>query len=138
MLGFFDKISAFEQTQFWKRASSVWNLILCFTSKYCKNNFCGQDRDPLFKDRYDMQDRRWFLSTRLFSLRIFQDTKLKNVVFQIKRHVWANTVLKRVHSHWSTQIGTGFYWFICFNFSNIWKSCFWSKIIFLSRHSFEK
>ena len=138
MLGFFDKISAFEQTQFWKRASSVWNLILCFTCKYCKNNFCGQDRDPLFKDRYDMQDRRWFLSTRLFSLRIFQDTKLKNVVFQIKRHVWANTVLKRVHSHWTTQIGTGFYWFICFNFSNIWKSCFWSKIIFLSRHSFEK
>ena len=135
---FFNQNNSFEHTQFWKRASSVWNLILCFTSKYCKNNFCGQDRDPLFKDRYDMQDRRWFLSTRLFSLRIFQDTKLKNVVFQIKRHVWANTVLKRVHSHWSTQIGTGFYWFISFNFSNIWKSCFWSKIIFLSRHSFEK
>ena len=141
MLGFFDKISAFEQTQFWKRASSVWNLILCFTSKYCKNNFCGQDRDPLFKDRYDMQDRRWFLSTRLFSLRIFQDTKLKNVVFQIKRHVWANTVLKRECIHTETllsEIGTGFYWLICFNCWNIRKSCFWSKVILLSRHSFEK
>ena len=81
---FFNKISAFKQTQFWKRASSVWNLILCFTKKYCKNKYCGQDRDTLFKDRYVMRDGKWFWLTRLFSLRIFQNTKTQKCCFSNK------------------------------------------------------
>ena len=131
---FFDKISAFEQTQVWKRASSVWNLILCFTNKYW-----GQDRDPLFKDRYDMQDGKWFLLTRLFSLRIFQDTKTQKVVVQIKWHISADTVFKRGGIQTETllsEIGTGFHWLICFNCWKIRKSCFWNKIILLTTHSF--
>ena len=80
MLVFLDNL-AFEQTQFWKRWSSFWNLILCFTNKYCKNKYYGQDRDPLLKDRYDMQDRKWFLLICLFSLRIFECWKLENIDF---------------------------------------------------------
>ena len=129
MLGFLDKISAFEQTQFWKRVSSVWNLILYFTNKYCKNEYCGQDRDPLFKHRYDMQDtdmtckiENCFCWLVCFHYQYFRTQKLKNVVFQIKQHVWADTVLKRGCIHTETllsEIGTGFYWLICIN--SCWK-----------------
>ena len=131
MLVFFDKI---------KRASSVWNLILCVTNKYCKNKHCGQDRDTLFKDRYDMQDRKWFLLTRLFSLRIFQDTKTKKCCFSNKTTCLSKHSFKaQVHSHWTFTYWDRycFYWLIYFNWWNIRKSCFWSKIILLSRHSLE-
>ena len=135
MLVFFDKISAFGQTQFWKRAQSVWNLILCLTNKYC-----GQDRHPLFKYRYDMQDRNGFYWLVCFHCEYFTTQKLKDIVFQIKRHVWADIVLKSGCDHTEnllSEAGNSFYWLICFNFWKIRKSCFWSKIIVLSRYSFK-
>ena len=70
-----------------------------------------------------------------FHYEYFRTQKLKNVVFQINWHVWANTVLKCGCIHTETllsEIVTGFYWLICFNSWNIRKSCFWSKIILLS------
>ena len=138
---FFNKISEFKQTQSWKRASSVWNLILCFTNKYFKNKYCGQDRDPLFEGRYDRLDRKWFLLTRLFSLRIFQDTKTRKCCFSNKTIRLRRHSFKRGCIHTETllsEIGTAFYWLFCYNCWKIRKSCFWSKIILLSRHSFEK
>ena len=66
----------------------------------------------MFKDGYDMQDGKWFLLTRLFSLRIFQDTKTQKVVVQIKRHISADTVFKRGGIQTETllsEIGTGFH-----------------------------
>ena len=46
-----------------------------------------------------MQYRKWFLLTRLFSLQIFEGAKLKNIALKIKRHVWADTVLKSRCGH---------------------------------------
>ena len=42
---------------------------------FCFTKYCEEDRDPSFKDRYDMQYRKWFLLTRLFSLQIFEGAK---------------------------------------------------------------
>ena len=80
----------------------------------------------------------WFVC---FHYKYFRTQKLKNVVFQIKRHIWADTVFKRGGIQTETllsEIGTGFHWLICFNCWKIRKSCFWNKIILLTTHSFEK
>ena len=67
----------------------------------CKNKHCGQDRDRLFKDRCDMQDRKWFLLTYcLFSLRIFQETKIQKCCFSNKTTCLSEHSFEtRVHSH---------------------------------------
>ena len=39
------------------------------------------ERDPLFQDRSDMQDRKWLLFTCLFSLPIFEDSKTRKFCF---------------------------------------------------------
>ena len=65
-----------------------------------KRSICGQDRDPLLKDRYDIQDRKWFLLTSLFSLRIFQDTKTQKCCFPNKMTCLSKHSFKTpVHSH---------------------------------------
>ena len=51
-------------------------ILFCFTSKYC-----GQYGDPLFNDRYDTKDRKWFLLNRLFSFQIFEDAKTQKCCF---------------------------------------------------------
>ena len=134
---FFDKISVWADS-FEKERRQSETLFCVLQKSIVKTSIVGRIEILCLKIDMLCEMENGFDWLVCFHYEYFRTQKLKNVVFQIKRHVWANTVLKRVHSHWSTQIGTGFYWFICFNFSNIWKSCFWSKIIFLSRHSFEK
>ena len=72
---FLTKLARLSSHSF-ENGSGQSEILLCFT-----NSYCGQNRDPLFKDRYDMQKRKWFLLTRLFSLRIFEDTKTQKCCF---------------------------------------------------------
>ena len=81
-----------------------------------------------------------FIDSFVFIANISWHKNSKDIVFQIKRHVWADIVLKSGCDHTETllsETGNGFYWLICFNFWKIRKSCFWSKIILLSRYSFK-
>ena len=99
----------FENLVFWKKKITRLSrhsfenergqseILFCFTNKYC-----GQYRDPLFKDRYDIKDRKWFLLTRLFSFQIFEDAKTQKCCFlnkttPLSRHSfekWVWSVLK--------------------------------------------
>ena len=127
---------------FWQNwcvgAETDWKMDVVNLKSYFV--FYKQCKYPLFKYRYAMQDRKWFLLTRLFSLQIFQDSKTQNVFFEIKLLVSADAVLKSWCSHTETllsEIGNGFYWLICFIGPKIQISCFRSKIILLCRHSFK-
>ena len=138
---FFNKISAFEQTQFCKTASSVWNLICVLQTSIVKTSIVGRIEILCLKIDMTCKIENGFYWLFCFHYQYFRTQKLKNVVFQIKRHVWADTVFKCGCIHTETllrEIGTGFYWLVCFDCWKIRKSCFWSKIIFLRRNSFEK
>ena len=117
------------------------NLVCVLQRSIVKTSIVG--RIEILCSKIDMRYKieNGFYWLVCFHYEYFRTQKLKNVVFQIKWHVWANTVLKRGCIHTETLasvIGTGFYWLICFNCWNTRKSCFWSKIILLSKHSFEK
>ena len=68
MLIFFTKLVRFRLSL--KNGQGQSEISFCFTNK-----FCGQVRDPLFKYRYDMEHKKWFLLTRLFSLLTFLNKK---------------------------------------------------------------
>ena len=133
---FLTKLARLSRHRFEKERRQSETLFCLLQTSIAKTSLVGRI-ETLFKDRYDMQGRKWFLLTRLFSLWIFQHTKIQKCCFSNK----TDTALKPGCVHTETllsEIGTGFYWLICFNCWKIRRSCFWSKIILLSRHSFEK
>ena len=128
---FFDKIGALEQKHIGKWTWSIWNLILCFTNNV--NILC-------LKIDMACKIENGFYWLVCFHCEYFRTQKLKNVFFEIKLLVSADTVLKSWCSHTETllsEIGNGFYWLICFIGPKIQISCFRSKIILLRRHSFK-
>ena len=137
---FFDKISVWADS-FEKERRQSETLFCVLQKSIVKTSIVGRIEILCLKIDMLCEMENGFDWLVCFHYEYFRTQKLKNVVFQIKRHVWANTVLKRGCIHAETllsEIGTGFYWLICFNCWNIRKSCFWSKVILLSRHSFEK
>ena len=127
---FFDKIGALEQKQIGKWTWSIWNLILCFTNNV--NILCLNIDMPC-------KIENGFYWLVCFHCKYFRTQKLKNVIFEIKLHVWADTVLKSWCGHTETllrKIENWFYWLIFLNGWKIQISGFWSKIIPLCRHRF--
>ena len=63
ILGFFlTKLARLRRHSFENRQRQS-EILFCFTNKYRM-----QDREPLFKDRYDMEERKCYLLTHLLSL----------------------------------------------------------------------
>ena len=134
---FLTKLARLNRHNFEKERRQSENLSCVLQASIVKTSIVGRIEILFLKIDMTCKIENGFYRLTCFHYELFRKQKLKNVVFQIKRHVWANTVLKRRCIHTETllsEIGTAFYWLICFNFSNIRKSCFWSKIILLSGH----
>ena len=129
------KLARLSRHSFEKERRQSETLFCVLQTSVVKTSIVGTIEILFLKTDMTCKIENGFYWLVCFDYEYFRTQKLKNVVFQINWHVWANTVLKRGCIHTETLLServTGFYWLICFNSWNIRKSCFWSKIILLS------
>ena len=138
---FLTKLARLSRHSFEKECHQSETLFCVLQTSIVKKSIVGRIEILCLKIDMTCKIENGFYWLVCFHYEYFRTQKLKNVLFQIKRHVWADTVSKRGCIHNETlpsEIGTDFYRLIWFNCWKIWISSFWSKIILLSRHSFEK
>ena len=107
---FFDKISVWADS-FEKERRQSETLFCVLQTSIVKTNNVGRIDVLCLKIDMTCKIENGFYWLVCFHYEYFRTQKLKNVVFQIKRHVWANTVLKRKCIHTEPlliEIGTVF------------------------------
>ena len=91
---FFDKISVWADS-FEKERRQSETLFCVLQTSIVKTNNVGRIDVLCLKIDMTCKIENGFYWLVCFHYEYFRTQKLKSIVFQIKRHVWANTVLKR-------------------------------------------